>query len=712
MRFLSLLAGLILSLAMPALTSAWAVEKRVALVVGVSAYTNVGPLTNPTKDARLIAPLLRQLGFETTLLLDPDRAALAAAVSDFSERVEGAAVALFYFAGHGMQIDGHNYLLPTDARVERRADLDFAVMDLQTVLKHMEAPNRVNLVFLDACRDNPTLSRSLSAWAGARSAAGSRGLAREDRASQGMLIAYATAPGEVAADGEGGNSPFTAALAKNLALPGVEVRQIMTRVRVEVMRATNQRQQPWDHSSLNQEFYFVPPAVSVPPLGQEGDALFWTSVQASTDPRDFAAYLEQHPRGQFAALARNRLERLGRQAMLAAPSSPALPAPPASSSSAASPSVPAAVSSSPVPARPPAGPAPPATIARPVPDVSRGPEPEQQALLSPRPMTPPVSPPNPAAGPKSVGPGRTGAEAAALERAREQARALPCAVLTLVSGPDGNRVLGFARAGGEFDRWLAGARNGVRLISEVKRVDPFGCAPLAAVSAFAARFWDGTPAVFAIRPERLDIAGGARLVMEIVPSRPFLYVDLYREDGSVRHLSRPASEDALPGNAAPGNAAPGNAAPGSASTVTRVEMMPGPEAGPGLVVAIGGVEPLALGVRPETETASDYLAVLRARLQEARTPPLVALALVMARPGAAVKPRPPEPAVAIAKPHPAEPAAARPRPAEPPVARISQPRPPMPALRTGRCANIISRVQMGETLSDGERAALRTECRS
>ncbi len=700
MRLVSLLTCLILSLAMPVLAPAWAAEKRVALVVGVGAYISVNPLANPARDAKLIAPLLRQLGFETVLVLDPTRAELATAVSDFSERVEGAAVALFYFAGHGMQIDGHNYLLPKDARVERRADLDFAVMDLQTVLKHMEAPNRVNLVFLDACRDNPGLSRSLAAWAGGRSAAASRGLAREDRAGQGMLIAYATAPGEIAADGEGANSPFTAALAKNLALPGVEVRQIMTRVRVEVMRTTNQRQQPWDHSSLNQEFYFVPPAAPAPPSGEAGDALFWTSVQASTDPRDFEAYLDKYPQGQFAALARNRVERLGRQAMLAAAVPPVASSPAPDPGRPADPVRPLATlgSAAAMPPRAPDGSRVP-DVAR-VPDATRAPDRTQQALLAPPPaLTPPVRPPAAQTSPKSIGPGPVAALETALpplERAREQARALPCAALNIVSGPEGNRVLGFARAGMEFDRWLAGARSTVRLTSEVTRVGPFACAPLMAVGAFAARSWDGMPAVFAIRPGRFEIASGARLAMEIVPSRPFLYVDLYRADGSVRHLARPSAGDAVPGNTA---------------TVTRVEGMPGPEPGPGLVVAIGGVAPLALGERPETETASVYLEILESRLREAQTPPLIAMAAVLVRPGMVrpemVRPGMIQPGVAIVKPRPPEQATPRPRPVEPAVAKA-----PSPALRTGRCANIISRVQMGETLSDGERAALRTECRS
>ena len=311
--------------------TAWAGEKRVALVVGVGAYRNAATLPNQPADAKYIAPLLRKLGFDTDLVTDPDRAALEAAVRRFNQRIDGAAATLFFYAGHGIQVGGRNYLLPVDAKVERETDLRWEALDLQAVLDGMEGANRVNLVFLDACRDNP-LSRSLASKMGARSSAVGRGLAREDRAGAGTLIAYATDPGDVAADGDGANSPFTTALGKYIVTPGLEIRQIMTRVRAEVLAATGGRQRPWDNSSLAEDFYFTPPAqaqrqtpVPVPaPLpqpmqgGDPAELAFWTAVQASPDPRDVEAYLEAYPHGRFIVLARNKLDRLRREASLLA----------------------------------------------------------------------------------------------------------------------------------------------------------------------------------------------------------------------------------------------------------------------------------------------------------------------------------------------------------------------------------------------------------
>ena len=323
---LMLLSGILF---LPSMASA--TDKRVALVVGVGAYGTVSPLRNPPNDARLIDSLLKKLGFDTDLVIDPNRGALESAVRRFEQRMEGATVALFFYAGHGMQIDGANYLLPVDAKVERRADLDFSVLNLQTVLKQMQAPGRVNLVFLDACRNNPVVTRSLASWMGTRAADGARGLAREEK-SEGTLIAYATDPGDVAQDGEGANSPFTTALAKYIMEPGLEVRQVMTRVRADVLAATGRRQRPWDNSGLEQDFYFTPPVVtatvtalpapaspgSSSPGAEDGAAelAFWNSVQTSTDMRDFTAYLAQYPQGRFIALARNRLDRLQRDAAL------------------------------------------------------------------------------------------------------------------------------------------------------------------------------------------------------------------------------------------------------------------------------------------------------------------------------------------------------------------------------------------------------------
>ena len=352
-----------------AVATAGAADKRVALVIGVGAYRNAPALPNPPGDANHIAPILRRLGFETDLVVDPDRAALEAAVRRFGQRIDGAAAAVFFYAGHGMQVGGRNYLLPVDTKVERESDLRWEALDVQTVLESMEGPNRVSLVFLDACRDNP-LSRSLASRMGGRSTAVGRGLAREEHAGAGTLIAYATDPGDVAMDGDGANSPFTTALAKYLVVPGLEVRQVMTRVRADELASTGGRQRPWDNSSLSEDFYFAPPPPSgpgptatppPPPSGpapaapartEDGAAelAFWDSVRNSNDIRDVDSYLKAYPNGRFVELARNRRDRMQREALRVMPP-PAVP-PPAATAPAAIVHPPSRLTPSPAEPRP------------------------------------------------------------------------------------------------------------------------------------------------------------------------------------------------------------------------------------------------------------------------------------------------------------------------------------------------------------------------
>ena len=185
-------------------------ERRVALVIGNSAYKNTVPLPNPRNDAQAIGAALRRVGFNVDVRVDVDKRGFDDALRRFGDRLEGATAAVFFYAGHGLQVDGRNYLLPVDARLEKARDLTYETVDVSTVLREMEATRRVNLVFLDACRDNP-LSRSLANALGTRSVAVGRGLAPVDAAT-GTLISYATKDGNTAADGAGRNSPFTTAL--------------------------------------------------------------------------------------------------------------------------------------------------------------------------------------------------------------------------------------------------------------------------------------------------------------------------------------------------------------------------------------------------------------------------------------------------------------------------------------------------------------------
>jgi len=230
---------------------------RVALVIGNGAYTNVTALTNPPNDARDMSNTLRDLGFKVIEGYNLDSTKMRGKIEEFGAAMPGAGVTLFYYAGHGMQVAGKNYLIPVDARLEHPSSLGLEAIEVSTVISDMETEKRINLVFLDACRDNP-LSRSLARSMGtSRSASVGQGLAQLN-AGIGTLITFATSPDTVALDGAGRNSPFTTALLKHIRTPGLEVRTMLTRVRADVIKATNEQQVPWDHSSLTGEFYFKP----------------------------------------------------------------------------------------------------------------------------------------------------------------------------------------------------------------------------------------------------------------------------------------------------------------------------------------------------------------------------------------------------------------------------------------------------------------------
>ena len=249
-RFLWSLAVLLALLVAPAQAS-----ERVALVIGNGNYANAGVLANPANDARAVASALTDLGFDVALGRDLDRTAMEGMLRDFLRKASDAKVALLFYAGHGLQVDGRNYLVPVDAKVETASDLAFATIELDKILGSLEDPGRATIVILDACRDNP-LSRSIAARS--RSAVGS-GLAAYSTLGTGTLIAFATAPGKVALDGTGSNSPFTTGLVKHLRTPGLEVRAMLTRVRADVMAATGNKQLPWDNSSLMGEVYLASP---------------------------------------------------------------------------------------------------------------------------------------------------------------------------------------------------------------------------------------------------------------------------------------------------------------------------------------------------------------------------------------------------------------------------------------------------------------------
>lgn len=293
-----------------------AAETRTALVIGNGAYT-FGMLKNPVNDATDISAALKELGFDVIQRENATLREMEEALDAFWSRLKGGGVGLFYFAGHGLQVQGRNYLVPVDARIEVEQDVKFECLDAGKVLGRMEAAgNSLNLVFLDACRNNP-FARSF------RSA--QRGLAQVD-APIGTFIAYATAPGAVAADGDGRNGVFTEHLLRNMEKRGLEIEQVMKLTRVDVMRTTDSRQVPWQSSSLTGRFYFRPPDRTAsqnnePDLKvierqtrEREESLFWETIKDEHAPEPFEAYLARYPDGTFAPLARLSLQKLQREA--------------------------------------------------------------------------------------------------------------------------------------------------------------------------------------------------------------------------------------------------------------------------------------------------------------------------------------------------------------------------------------------------------------
>jgi uncharacterized caspase-like protein len=376
--------------------SAAQAERRVALVIGNSSYSHTTPLRNPKNDANDLAATLKQVGFEVFLGLDLDQRGFGMMFEKFARELEGADVGLLFYAGHALQINDKNYLVSTDARLENEFLVASEAIELEPIVRLMESKTQTNLVFLDACRNNPlaeNLRRNLAALK--RSANLGRGLARMEPSARDTLIAFAAAPGQEAADGSERNSPFTAALVRHIPKRGVEVSVMLKEVAADVRRETRNAQRPQQLSDMSRTFYFasapaaaaaevVEKAAPAPTPGPDRtlDVAYWSSAQASNDCDSVRAYIQRFPDGAFidlARLAERRLCQLARR-VTATPE----------------PTAPAAADVSPPKLTPaPAMPAAPATAAPTEPIAIPQPEPNIAALpeiaaLPPEPASPAV----------------------------------------------------------------------------------------------------------------------------------------------------------------------------------------------------------------------------------------------------------------------------------------------------------------------------------
>ena len=295
-------------------------EKRVALVLGNSAYQNVAPLANPVNDSAKIASTLKDAGFD---VVDSRRDLSAAdtrrALRDFADRSRDADIAVVYYAGHGIEVDGGNYLIPVDARLERDTDVYDEALSLDRVLVAIEPAKKLRLVILDACRDNP-FSRTMKRTVASRAIG--QGLAKVEPTSPNVLIAYSAKAGSTAADGDGKNSPFTAALSHHLTKPGLDVRRAFGFVRDEVLKTTGNKQEPFVYGSLGGEDVPLVPAPARPaPAAATAPAAPTLNAQAEAR-RDYElalqvgnrsalnAFLAQYPDGFYASLAKLQLDKI------------------------------------------------------------------------------------------------------------------------------------------------------------------------------------------------------------------------------------------------------------------------------------------------------------------------------------------------------------------------------------------------------------------
>lgn len=293
------------------------VDIRIALVIGNSAYPGTAALSNPANDAKAMSEQLRKLGFQVLELRDGSRGQMTEAIDDARKRLQGKnGVGMLYYAGHGLQINWRNYMVPVDAQPKTQNDVVAQAVDVDAVINAFkQAGNRVNILVLDACRNNP--------YDGTASA---KGLAQID-AVPGTFLAYATAPGNTADDGEGSNGLYTSYLLQELAKPVSRIEDVFKRVRLQVRQKSRGQQIPWESTSLEEDFVFndgrgpgaTTPIAPLPkPKPEERDQLFlrekveWDRIKQSRNPDDFYAFLQTYPNGMVSEAAQSRLDQLSK----------------------------------------------------------------------------------------------------------------------------------------------------------------------------------------------------------------------------------------------------------------------------------------------------------------------------------------------------------------------------------------------------------------
>jgi len=293
-------------------------DRRVALVIGNAAYQNTNPLKNPVNDASAIAAALKRLDFDVVFATDVTGDQLPDVLETFDDKLKDADIALFYYAGHGLQLHRRNYLVAVDAQLTSEFKIERETYPIDRIMDTMESWSKLNLVFIDACRNNP-LADILrgSIRSASRSAEVGQALAPMQTRSNNTLIVFATAPDKVAEDGDSVDSPFTTALLHHIETPGVEVEVMLKDVTSDVRKATRDRQSPERLSRLDTKFYFKPdrsetataPPAQIQQNGEE-ERIYWESVKDSNNRSLLQSYIDRYPTGVFVAIARVEIDKI------------------------------------------------------------------------------------------------------------------------------------------------------------------------------------------------------------------------------------------------------------------------------------------------------------------------------------------------------------------------------------------------------------------